>query len=120
LFQCNETVGNNVVFEPVVENWPPGRIFLARAHTGQVCPKPFTRLSATGGAVFLLIIMLLFGLSFPVLIIIDFIQNSSVQIPFAHFWYEFIDSIYTVFVFAFTLGKKTSIGGGAGAGYDSI
>jgi len=119
LFQCNESVGNNVVFEPVVENWPPGKIFLARAHTGQVCPKPFTRVAATGGAVFLFIIMILFAVSFPLLIYVDFLQNSSVQIPLAQFWYEFVDSICSLFVFAFTLGKKVNVGG-AGAGYDSI
>jgi len=118
LFQCNMSVGNNVVFEPVVENWPPGRIFVARAHTGQVCPRTLSRKSATGGAVFLLILILIFALYFPLMIFIGFIKDSSVQIPNAKFWYEFVDSICSLIVFAFTCGRK--VDGGGAAGYDSI
>jgi len=118
LFQCNQTVGRNVVFEPVVENWPPGTVFVARAHTGIVCPTKYLRSRPTGGAIFMFIFIIFVMILFSGGLLFSFIKNDKVQIPMADFWYDLVDSVVSFIVFCFTCGKK--INGFNGAGYDSI
>jgi len=113
-FQCNDSVPEHtIVFEPVVFRPPPsGRhsVYFARAHTSDVCPVTLGRKKVTGGAIFLLILILAGIIYFSGLVLFFFIKDGQATIPNEGFWIEVGLSIVGIFQGLFK-GKQS---------YDSI
>ena len=105
IFQCNASVPEHEIsVEPIVYRPPPrGKlsVYFVRAHVSDVCPTEFARKKATGGAIFLFILMVLAMCYFSVLTIVFFIKDSNATIPHSEFWIEVLNSITAVFEFIF-------------------
>jgi len=63
--------------------------------------------AVTGGSVFLLILLLGFGIYFFGGLIISFLKNGQFSVPNSDFWLNFTTYVATGAVFVFTCGKKS-------------
>jgi len=100
IFQCNGSVpAHKVIFEPVIDRRfrSAASTYIARAHTSDVCPIALMRQSVTGGAVFLLIVILGVIGYFSILTLVFFVLKGQAAIPNEQFWYDFGYSIFGLF-----------------------
>jgi hypothetical protein len=117
LFQCNDTLGvDEVLFEPVVENWGATKIYTARAHTGMVCPGKLLRdAKSSGGSIFLFILIFVLSCYFTFPMLFGFYTNAKVEITNAEFWYDYGDTIKGLL----TCNSNPTVGSQKN-GYDNI
>jgi len=115
IFQCDPNVTKNEIdVDPVILRYPPNRgrtQYLARIRSSDICPQSYKHKKATGGAVFLFILILV-ALFFPIMVIAKFISKGEVIVPGAEFWDEVLNDILFIVTCGRSLSTKQS--------YDSI
>lgn len=118
-FICNtDSVDSSVTFQDVAQK--SGNSFTFSILTNLACPvKSTARGAISGGAVFLILVIVVFVLYFSIGTLVEFIRNGSISIPNSKFWTEFYICVITSINFIFSCGKKTILIKNE-ANYDSI
>jgi hypothetical protein len=121
-WQCNSTVAyGTVYFNHFVPENASHHITLW-AHTHEVCPDQEWG-QIQGGAIFLLIVGVLFFVYFVLGTLIKYAVTGSVSLLNDGFWSEVSDSLTTGMLFLVTCGRGSSGGGGdikGGNAYNDI
>ncbi|KAH0793087.1 hypothetical protein GPJ56_002982 [Histomonas meleagridis] len=103
IFQCNQSVPEHTIHFDEVGVQTRQNAIVLYAHTPDVCPV--NSLGVTGGAVFLLIVILLVVLYFGIGTMIMFFVKGVVEVPFQSFWSEVCECVAATIKFVVTCGK---------------